>query len=366
MSGFLLFLAIVLFIGLVLVHEFGHFIVARRGGIETEEFGLFFPPRIWGKKLRKKKGDDTLYSINLLPLGGFVKLKGEHDSDTEPGTFGAASLKRKVMVMMSGVFMNFVTAAVILTGLALFGMPHAVPGQFTIPSDTKASSRKIMVSSVAEGTPAASIGMQSGDEIINVAGEQISSTDQLIGITKAHAGQEIDVTFVSKSENRQVEKQVKLNPENHEKGQLGVAPAELALYRSTWSAPIVGVGSTAQFSWLTLKGVGSALFLWVSGNTAEAQEQVAGPVGIFSMLNDVSHFGIAYVLFIIAIISVALAVMNLLPIPALDGGRLFVILLYRLRKKELPPETEERIAAIGMMVLLALMVLITIVDIKRL
>src|SRR6266568_5072552 len=119
MTVLLLILGLVLFVGLVVVHEFGHFIMARRNGVEVEEFGIGFPPR--AKVLGKRNG--TIYTLNWLPLGGFVKLKGEHDSDTEPGTFGAASVLAKTKIMLAGVVMNLVTALVLLTMLAIAGLP---------------------------------------------------------------------------------------------------------------------------------------------------------------------------------------------------------------------------------------------------
>src|SRR5665213_2759553 len=122
MSIVLLVVGVVLFIGLVVVHEWGHFIVARRAGVEVEEFGIFFPPRLY--KHKTKAG--WLFTINLLPLGGFVKLKGEHDSDTQPGTFGAASLWVKSKIMAAGVVMNLITALALLTILALIGMPKLI------------------------------------------------------------------------------------------------------------------------------------------------------------------------------------------------------------------------------------------------
>src|ERR1700760_5009313 len=135
MSLFLLILGLVLFIGLVLIHEWGHFIMARRNGVVVEEFGLFFPPRL----LKHKTKGGWLFTINLLPLGGFVRLKGEHDTDTGKGTYGAASVWAKTKIMAAGVFMNLVTALVLLTILALVGMPKLIDNQFTIKSDTKIS-----------------------------------------------------------------------------------------------------------------------------------------------------------------------------------------------------------------------------------
>src|SRR5690606_1099607 len=129
----LFILGLLFFIGLVLVHEWGHFIMARRNGVEVEEFGLGFPPR--AKVLKKHKG--TIYSLNWLPLGGFVKLQGEHDIDTEPGTFGAASTPAKIKIMMAGVVMNFITAFILFTLVALIGMPKLVDNQTTVWSDTK-------------------------------------------------------------------------------------------------------------------------------------------------------------------------------------------------------------------------------------
>ncbi len=141
MSVGLLILGLVLFVCLVIVHEYGHFRAARKGGVEVEEFGLGFPPKIWGRKLKNK----TLLSINILPLGGFVRLKGEHDADTAKGSYGAASLGRKVKIMTAGVVMNLATALGILTLLALIGMPRLVEKQFVIASESKVIKQEVLV-----------------------------------------------------------------------------------------------------------------------------------------------------------------------------------------------------------------------------
>ncbi|HET7320201.1 MAG TPA: site-2 protease family protein, partial [Candidatus Saccharimonadales bacterium] len=133
MSVVLLVVGLILFIGLVVVHELGHFLVARRNGVVAEEFGIFFPPRLFKKKMK----GGWIFSINALPLGGFVKLKGEHDTDTEPGSFGAASLWAKSKIMAAGVVMNLLTALVLFMGLAWVGMPKLVCNQFSVPSDTR-------------------------------------------------------------------------------------------------------------------------------------------------------------------------------------------------------------------------------------
>src|SRR3990167_10787076 len=134
-------LGFTLFIGLVLVHEWGHFIIARRNGVEVEEFGLGLPPRAWRKKLKS----GMRLSLNWLPLGGFVKLKGEHDSDDRPGSFGAASMPAKIKIMLAGVFMNFIAGILLLTILAFIGMPKLIDNQFSVASDTKIVSRQLLV-----------------------------------------------------------------------------------------------------------------------------------------------------------------------------------------------------------------------------
>lgn len=141
MAILLLVIGIILFIGLVVVHEYGHFIVARRNGVDVEEFGIFFPPRLY--KHKTKGGWD--FTINLLPLGGFVRLKGEHDSDTKPGTFGAASLWVKSKIMAAGVIMNLITGLALFTVIALIGMPKLVDNQFTVKSDTRLVSQETLV-----------------------------------------------------------------------------------------------------------------------------------------------------------------------------------------------------------------------------
>jgi regulator of sigma E protease len=216
---------------------------------------------------------------------------------------------------------------------------------------------------VGDGSPAASTGLKVNDQLLSLGQQNITNDDQLRNLTKSLAGQTVEMTYIHNGQT--LKKQVTLNKQNNSKGFLGVSTFTTTLYRSTWSAPIVGIVTALQFSWLTIKLVALALFSLVIGHGSQAAANVAGPVGVFEILKIFSHFGLNFILFIIADVSIALAVMNLLPIPALDGGRLFVILLYRLRRKILTPETEERIQATGMVVLLLLMVLITVIDVRR-
>src|SRR6266446_4373680 len=161
---------ILLFIGLVLVHEWGHFIVARRNDVDVEEFGLGFPPRVWSKKLRS----GMRLSLNLLPLGGFVKLKGENDSDNRKGSLGANSLQIKSKIMLAGVTANLLAGLAILTVLALVGMPKLLTqdnvgqDQFTVASDTKVIHQQVIVGPIQPGSPANKLGLKNTDTILSI------------------------------------------------------------------------------------------------------------------------------------------------------------------------------------------------------
>lgn len=372
MSLFLLILGLILFVGLVVVHEFGHFIAARRSGVEVEEFGIGFPPR--AKVLAKKNG--TVYTLNWLPLGGFVKLKGEHDSDTEKGTFGAASLANKVKIMLAGVAMNALTAFVLFTLAALVGLPKLVDNQFTVASDTKIIRQEVIIGYVEPGSPADKAGLKQRDVISSIGkpGESraVESKSILPEITKALAGQQARVMYIRDGKQEATNVQLRTTQEvdaskktSDPKGYLGISPSEYILQRSTWSAPIVAGGLMKQFTELTLKGLGSALSGLARGNGKQASEQVSGPVGIFVIFKEGSNLGYEFILMLVGLISLTLAIMNVLPIPALDGGRLFVTLLFRAIRRPLKESTEDIIHGSGFAVLMVLFVLITVVDIRR-
>lgn len=371
MAVFYLVIAVLLFIGLVVVHEWGHFIAARRGGVEVEEFGIGFPPKIYAKKI-KTKNSKFLFTVNLLPLGGFVRLKGENDADKRPGSFGAAPLRTKVKIMLAGVFMNLIVAVFLFTILAVIGMPKLVDNQFTVASDSKlvqevTNPNSVLIANVSENTPASKAGLKAEDQIISFAGNEVSRVSAVGEIAKNNAGKEVPITV--KRGEQTVSYNVALNAENKGEGYLGVTSESGAsgreVRRSTWSAPVVAVGVTAQFTELTFKGLGMIFSSLFQGDTRTAKDQVTGPVGIAYILNEVSKVGFNFVLMVIAIISLTLAIMNILPIPALDGGRLFVTLLFKMIKKPLTKEREELINGAGFIALMGLFVLITVLDIDR-
>lgn len=382
----LLIVGLVLFIGLVILHELGHFWVARRNGVEVEEFGIFFPPTLYRHKT--KKGWD--FTINLLPLGGFVKLKGEYDADKRPHSFGAATTWAKTKIMLAGVAVNLVTALVMFMVLAWVGLPKIIDNQFTVPSDTKVVSQSVYVSFVEPQSPAAKAGLLVGDKLLTITGADQKPVSvpgaNLSSITQSLAGQNVEITYerngatrLSKTTLLSKEAVAKSQKTDNPKGYLGVSPLEQTTQRSTWSAPIVAVGLTGQFTKLTLQGLGQALKGLVgilagavTGNTTARQNaqttassQVSGPLGIFMVLKGGSTLGFVYILTIIALISLTLAIMNVLPIPALDGGRLYVMGIARLLRKPLTQKVEELVYGIGFFALIALIIVITVVDVKR-
>lgn len=369
---------------LVVAHELGHALVAKRHGVIVEEFGVGFPPRAWAKKLKKSiLGKHVLYSINWLPLGGFVKLQGEHDAADKPGDYGAVTFWQKTQILLAGVAANWIVAAAILTILAIVGMPRVLDNQFYVPADIQRITQPVELVTVADGLPAAKAGLRAGDRILRFAGLSVSDPAALSQLTEQHRGQTVEVIY-SRHDVEGTTKVTLRDNNTDTKGYLGVSPAQQEKLRSTWSAPIVGVGTTLQMSWVTVEGLGQVLWNGLSGlvmklvpqqavqtqaneRLAMVGQSVAGPVGIFGVIFPAAEkAGPLHVMMLAAIISLTLAVMNILPIPALDGGRWFVTALFRVLKKPLGKDLEERIHGIGFAVLMVLVVLVTIADIGKL
>lgn len=361
---------------LVVVHELGHAVVAKRNGVVVEEFGIGFPPKAWAKKLK----NGVLFTLNWLPLGGFVKLQGENDSASKKGDYGAATFWQKTKILFAGVVVNWLVAVLLLTALAwTSGIPKIIPNQFTVPSDTTIVTSPVIVSSVVKDYPAAKAGIEKGDQILSVNGESIETTQELIDTTKAQRGETVTVVYKQDG----TEKTTEVALRDADATVFGASLGQQEYVKATWSAPIVGAVTTAQYTWVTLEGLGQLIYNFFGGligqlsfseegrehateqlNTAGAS--VAGPVGILGVIFPAaSEAGFSQVVFLAAIISLTLAVMNALPIPALDGGRWFVTALYKVMKKPLTKEKEERIHGTGFMVLMVLIVIITIADVVK-
>lgn len=370
---------------LVVLHELGHAIVAKRNGVKVEEFGVGFPPA--AKKWKVKRsflGEDVTFSLNWLPLGGFVRLKGEYDSAKGEGTYGGSTFWVKTKILLAGVVMNWTTAIVLFTILAIIGMPKILSNQVQLPFDTEVRRSPVAIAKITPNSPADKIGLKVNDELIKINGQPLTEAEKLPVITKQSSGKKVRVEYRRDGKESAVD--VQLNDENSakESGYLGVISGQMEKMYSTWSAPIMGVATTGQLSYETLKGVGVLLAKTAHGlvgqifGSAESKESaradlasvsgsIAGPIGILGVLfPSVVSSGIEHIIFVAALISLTLAVMNILPIPALDGGRWFTMTIFRLFKKDLTKEREENIQATGMLILLILTILVTISDVGKL
>jgi regulator of sigma E protease len=353
-----MFLSIITFIVilsiLVLVHEFGHFVVARRNGVWVEEFGIGYPPRVWGKKI-----GETLYSVNLLPLGGFVRLHGEQTDEgvTKPEqAFINKSKKVRFAILSAGVVMNFLLAIV------CFAVFYGFSG---VPRETD----KVIVSGVVKGAPADVVGIMPSDIVMSVDGIDLKSIDDFSGMIKERVGKEVTLEILSEKESSV--KSIKITPRvdiPENEGPLGILITQTEIYfPPIWQRPFLGIyfGFKDAIFWGQQVLIG--LYTMVSNLIGgQVPKDIVGPVGIYAMTSEIAKVGILPLINFLGIFSVNLAVINFLPIPALDGGRFFFIVIEKIFGRKIIPKVEAAIHGAGMVVLLSLFAFLTFVEVKRL
>lgn len=370
---------LLILIVLVVVHELGHAIIARRNGVVVEEFGIGFPPRAWGRKLK----NGVFFSLNWLPLGGFVKLQGENDAAKKKGDYGAASFWAKTKILFAGVIVNWLVAAVLLSVLAWTGLPKILPNQFSMPGDSTLIKQPVEIAKIEKGSPAAQAGMRLGDRLLRFNGNTVPSSDSLVSQAARDRGKSVEIVY-SRGGIEYTTHAVLRSTNAGNKGYLGVGSGQQQMIKTSWSAPIVGVVTTGQLTVATLQGLGNVIGSLASGvvlqfspdsvtrarahqDLAFAGNSVAGPVGILgTIFPEAEQAGVTRVVLLAAVMSLTLAVMNVLPIPALDGGRWFTTAIYRLRGKTLTKEREEQIQGVGFLVLMILVITVTVVDVSKL
>lgn len=350
----LLFLAVL--VVLILVHELGHFLAARVVGIRVDEFGLGFPPRLWSKK----RGD-TIYSLNALPLGGFVRLAGEFGTGQkpEPGSFMAASVWRRIFVVCAGVLMNLALAVVLLWGGLMKGLPPITQDLSTYPGAV-VNEKAVEVRGVVDNSAAAKAGLQAGDILLS-ATDQATFSDlaDFQSYTKNKAGQTVEIQL--DRQGSQITLPVTLGSGD---APLGVEiTSDWQVRLPFWSA---GRGAFVEV-WGMISGIGRTLWSLVSApRNNPIVDDLSGPIGIYQATTAAAQMGFEAVLVIVVLLSVNLAVINILPIPALDGGRLLFLLIEAVaRRRVVREEFEAAASSIGFVLLIGLLVLLTARDILR-
>lgn len=343
-------LAFIFVLGLLIfVHELGHFLTAKMVGIRVERFSLGFPPRMIGKKI-----GDTDYCISWLPLGGYVKMAGMVDESMDaevtgaPWEFQSKPIWQRIIVISAGSFMNILTAVVIFAGIGYFvGIPDEPTGA--------------LVSEVLEGKPAAATGMQAGDVIIAANDQPVTTSEELIEIVNAHPGQEIPITWRRDGEEFTVGITPELQPEENI-GLIGIRVGTRMEYRSASLFEAMGYG--VSFSYKIVKLIGASLQLIVTGEES-VKDALGGPIIIAKMAGESAKMGWQSLLEFTAFISLNLGLLNILPIPVLDGGHLVFLFIEGIRGKPLSIKTKLVVQKLGMAFLLALMVFIIFNDLRR-
>lgn len=367
-----LFVFILVLVALIVVHEFGHFVVAKLSGMRVDEFGIGYPPRAWGFK----KGE-TEYTLNWLPFGGFVKIFGEDMEEKLPGalpttgdprSFSSRPRILQALVLVAGITMNLLLAYVLITATLVMGTPRALETN----EIAGAKDVSVAVAGVLPGSPAALAGLTAGDYIKSAqVGEATWSGTDTEAFTALVAGdttgEPIAITIVRGEEEKVLTATptggiIAADPERKalgvQLGVVGVVPVSLL------EAPVQG----AIFTWEITKATAIALVgFFASVFTLSADlSQVSGPVGIAGAVGQASSNGLAALLGITALISINLALINILPIPALDGGRLLFVAIEAVTRRPIKPVVANAVNTVGFGFLVLLMVVVTASDIFKL
>jgi len=360
----IIFLVIVGLSILILGHETGHFLAAKFFKLRVDEFGFGFPPRIfaWRPK-RKVKGGETLrqaqgeteYSFNALPLGGFVKIAGENDrigGDVEKLQSLTAEEKKRIflfqpawkrsVIILAGVAVNFILGWILFSVVLMAGTPKA-----------------LIITSVQKGSPAEIVGIKANDIVKGYV-----DSETFVNFVNTNRGKEIAVTVLR--EGKEISfKAVPRVKTGADEGALGVGlQGAGADKEGFFSAIVLGFKQMIFVTGETIKG----FYLIIAGivSSGKLSADITGPVGIFSIANQIGKIGLAYLINLVALISINLAVINLIPFPALDGGRFFMILIEKIKGSPVPVKAEAIINGVGFALLLALMAVVTVRDVIKL
>ncbi|MFH1967826.1 MAG: M50 family metallopeptidase [bacterium] len=362
-SILVLIIALLSLVALMIVHEFGHFIIAKKFGVRVDEFGIGYPPRIFGKKI-----GETIYSVNLLPLGAFVRIYGEEGGIDDYRSFANLKIWKRVLIVIGGVAAFWIASLIIFS--VVFAMGADIPiGDQDVPGLTNPQVKIIMVSA---NSPAAEAGLKPTDTIKEVkTGEsiiQINKISDFQKITEENKGNEISVVVEREGKDISFNLVPRISPPAGE-GSVGIGLDRMAtlIKKHPWYlAPVQGAIYTWQTTANALAGLYQVLLNLVSGKGAPEGASFAGPLGITVFLANAASYGPGFFLYFIGLISVFVAIFNLFPIPALDGGKLVFLLIEKLKGRPVSAKIEQNITVVFFLILIALSIFVTIkFDIPR-
>jgi len=354
-------IAFISLIGLIVLHELGHFLLAKKFGVKVEEFGIGYPPRLFGKKI-----GETIYSLNLLPFGAFVKIYGHEKRIEDARSFTTKPFYQKALIILGGVVVFWIVSAILLSIVMWIGVPSAI-------SDEEGGilkDPKVQIAVIVSESPAEAAQLKIGDAILELRLEdeqlKIDKVGQVQEFTQAHKGEEVILTIQRGDEIFDVSLIPRVSfPEGE--GPMGIALVRTALKSYSWYiAPVEGIKATGVLTVAVVRGWGMVFSSLFQGKGVPPGVEIGGPVRIFELFVDVRALGISYFLQFMALISISLALINILPIPALDGGWFLFLVIEKLKGKPLNDKIVQRVSATFFFLLIALMVWITIKDVIRL
>ena len=343
MTIFLTILAFIIILGLlVFVHELGHFLVAKAVGVKVEEFAFGFPPRL----ISKKRGE-TRYSINAIPLGGYVKMLGEDRDYDSPHSFSKKKARSRFAIIVAGVLMNIILAGVLLSVGYMVGMtpialnPENLGGKQT---------HKVIIAAVNDNSPAKDAGLKPGDVILG-----FNSLDEFSNFTHANTGKKVNLNIDRRGQ--QISQDITIS--DNAEAPLGVAIADAPIVKLSFFKAIAA-GFTDLYKTTTYLIVLFGQFFARLFTKAQLGNDVAGPVGIFSLTGQAVKMGFGYIIQLAALLSINLALVNILPFPALDGGRAWIVFLEGIfRRRVIRADIENILHTVGFIVLILFVVAVT-------
>ncbi len=347
----------------MIIHEFGHFIIAKKFGVQVEEFGIGYPPRIFGKKFGQ-----TLYSVNMIPLGAFVKIYGEEGGVDDLKSFSNLAMWKRMLIVLGGVIAFWIAAIIIFS--VLFGIGATVPiGDQDIEGAGKIN---VIITTIQKDSPAEVAGLKAGDIVLglknggmNVVVNKVSDFQNFI---KSYAGAPVTILINRQGQSLGIDIIPRISPPVGQ-GAVGVGLERIAniIEKVPWyQAPIKGIAFTWEVTIKSLQGIGDVISNLFHGKGVPSGAELAGPIGITIFLANAASYGPGFFLYFIGSISVLVAIFNLFPIPALDGGKLVFLMIEKIMKKPVPVKWEQIITVIFFCLLIAMSLFVTVrFDIPR-